>query len=588
MNSSATTSRRARALLLTMLLGALSLVPGCATAPPAEIGEFDEGQARALADQGNFRAAAAEYESMADDDRQNRAALLLRAAESLREEGDWAGVTRIADSINRKRLTDTQALRLELLLAERSLARDDVEGAWARLQLLPEARQPGARARQLELRARTLAARGDLLGAARLHVEMAALLEAGQQRANERDLVAVLARMPAADLQRNFNEVAAEDPLRPYIEQALRSLGSTPVRRLPQPTRAVGTLLPDAGGDWQREGAEQIERLALLVPLTGPFAAAGRAVRDGALAAHFADPAARVHLDVIDSGLTPASAVEAYVDAVTRGAQRVIGPLPREQVAAVFAQPQLPVPLLALNAGEEDAPPPAGSHVFGLAPEEEGAAIVQRLAQRGLRSPLVIVNHEDWSQRAARALAAHLELDGAKPSARIELPTGVDYGAVLDGVGALSFDAVVLALRPQQARLLLAQWRERGLPVHPWLATSHIYSGTPNRNLDRDLEGVEFCDAPWLADLASGLPARAALKRDLPTAESAPRLFALGLDAYRLVPYLEGLRGHPDAYLDGANGQLTVDAAGRVRRLPAWLRFVDGQPRATEGALLAQ
>lgn len=579
MKSRVKPAHRARFWLKALLLTSLTLLAGCATAPPSEIGEFDEGQARTLADQGDFRAAAREFERMADDDRQNRAALLLRAAESLREEGDWAGVDAIVQRIQRKRLTEAQHLRLELLLAEESLARNDAEGAWARLQLLPEARQPGARARQLELRARTLAARGDLLAAARVHIEIAALLDADQRRGNDRDLVAVLTRMPAADLQRQFNEVAVDDPLRRYLEDALRSLGSTPVRRLPQPTRAIVGM--------PTEGQAPVERLALLVPLTGPLASAGRAVRDGFLSAHFA-AGASLHLDVLDSGLTPESAVEAYVDAVTRGAQRIVGPLPRDQVAAVLAQPQLPVQVLALNAGENDAPPPAGSHVFGLAPEEEGAAIAQRLRERNLRAPLLILNHEDWSQRAAQALTSHLELDDAKPAARIELPAGVDFSSVLDGVAAHTFDSVVMALRPQQARLLLALWRERGLAVHPWLATSHIYSGSPNRNLDHDLEGVEFSDAPWLADLSAGLPARAALKRELASADAAPRLFALGLDAYRLVPYLDSLRLHPDTYLDGANGQLTVDSAGRVRRLPAWLRFVEGQPRATAGALLAQ
>ena len=272
MNPSAPSTRHARKPWLTALLVLALLLAGCATAPPSEIGEFDEGQARVLAEAGDFRAAAAEYERMADDDRQNRAALLLRAAESLREESDLAGVDAIVQRIQRKRLTETQALRLELLLAEQSLARNDVEGAWARLQMLPEARQPGARARQLELRARTLAARGDLLAAARVHIEIAPLLDASQQRGNERDLIAVLARIPAGELQRQFNQVAAGDPLRPYLEQALRTLGSAPVRRLPQPTRAVGSLVPGSSGDWQREGAVQVERLALLVPLTGPFA----------------------------------------------------------------------------------------------------------------------------------------------------------------------------------------------------------------------------------------------------------------------------------------------------------------------------
>ncbi len=573
--------------LRVFALGLLLCLAGCATAPPAEMGEFDEGQARMLAEAGDFRAAAAEYERMADDDRQNRAALLLRAAESLREEGDWAAASEVISRIKRNRLTQNQYLRLELLLVEQSLARNDFEAAWARLQSLPEARQPGARARQLELRAQALAARGDLLGAARVRIEIAPLLDEGQQRSNERDLVAVLARVPAADLQRHFNEIPVDDPLRPFLEKALRTLGSTPVRRLPQPTRAIGSLLPGSGGDWQREGAAPVDRLALLVPLTGPLAGAGKAVRDGVLAAHFANPASRTRIDIIDSGLTPASAVEAYVDAVTRGAQRVVGPLTREQVAAVFAQSQFPVPVLALNSGESDAPPPPGNHVFGLAPEEEGAALAQRLGKKGLRAPLLIVNREDWSQRASQAIASHLEIDGARPAARIELPAGVDFSATLDAVGGTVFDSVVLALRPQQARLLVAQWRERGMPVQPWLATSHVYSGSPNLSLDRDLDGIEFADAPWLAGVSAGLPPRQSLKQ-LSGAESAPRLFAFGMDAYRVVPFLAWLGANPDTYLDGASGQLTVDTAGRVRRLPAWLRFVDGQPRSTDGALVTQ
>jgi len=581
-------NRGLRVLFRVLTLSLVCWLVGCATAPPSEMGEFDEGQARTLAEAGDFRAAAAEYQRMADDDRPNRAALLLRAAESLREEGDWAAVSEVISRIQRNRLTANQLLRLDLLLVEQSLARNDIDGAWARIQSLPEARQPGARTRQLELRAQTLAARGDLLGAARVRVEIAPLLDANQRRSNERDLVAVLARMPAGDLQRHFNEIPVEDPLRPYLEQALRTLGSAPVRRLPQPTRSVGSLLPGSGGEWQREGAVPVERLALLVPLIGPLAAAGRAVRDGVLAAHFANPGARTRIDIIDSGLTPASAVEAYVDAVTRGAQRVLGPLPRDQVAAVFAQPQLPVPLLALNSGESDAPPPQGNHVFGLAPEEEGAALAQRLGQKGLRAPLLIVNREDWSQRASQAIASHLEIDDARPAARIALPTGVDYSSILDGVSAHAFDSVVLALRPQQARLLVAQWRERGLPVQPWLATSHVYSGSPDRNLDRDLESIEFADAPWLAGVSAALPARQTLKQQLSSAESAPRLFAFGMDAYRVVPFLAWLGANPDAYLDGASGQLTVDSVGRVRRLPAWLRFVDGQPRSTDGALVAQ
>ncbi len=579
---------RSRRFWQAAVIALCCMLAACVTAPPSEIGEFDEGNARTLAEAGNFRGAALEYQRMAGEDRQNRAALLLRAAESLREEGDWQAVLQVVDRIQRDRLTDSQILRLELLLVEAALARDDVEGAWARLQLLPEATQTGARSRQLELRARALAARGDLIGSARVRLEIAPLLDPRQQRSNEADIVAALARIPAPELQQQFDSLEREDPLRPLIEEALRKLGATPIRRLPQPTHAVGGSQAAEDGDWQREGYARIERVALLLPLTGPLAAAGRAVRDGVLAAHFSDRGERAEVSVLDTGSTAQSAVEAYVDAVTAGAQRVIGPLSREQVAALFSQRELPVPVLALNAPEDDAPPPPGHHLFGLAPEEEGAAIAQRLKQGGFTSPLVLVSREDWSLRSAQALASYLRLDGIEVAAPVEVPSGVDFRQTLEQARAQSFDSVVIALRPQQARLLRAQWREAVLPQVRWLATSHVYAGSSNASLDRDLDGIEFLDAPWLSGLNSVAPTRSSLKRELPSADAAPRLFALGLDAYRLTPYLDWLQQHPEGYLSGANGQLTVDPEGRVRRLPAWLQFSNGQPRATQGALFVE
>jgi outer membrane PBP1 activator LpoA protein len=103
---------------------------------------------------------------------------------------------------------------------------------------------------------------------------------------------------------------------------------------------------------------------------------------------------------------------------------------------------------------------------------------------------------------------------------------------------------------------------------------------------DGDLDGVEFCDAPWLFDAQPGLPARAQIAAALPSARgTAARLFAFGMDAWNLVPYLEWLRSHPGSYLPGASGQLTADAFGRVRRVLAWARFDNGLARPLSGSL---
>jgi outer membrane PBP1 activator LpoA protein len=122
----------------------------------------------------------------------------------------------------------------------------------------------------------------------------------------------------------------------------------------------------------------------------------------------------------------------------------------------------------------------------------------------------------------------------------------------------------------------------------PVFATSHVYSGDANPGLDRDLDGVEFCDAPWLFGPVPGRPDRATISRQIASANGVgARLFAFGMDAYALLPYMDWLIAHPDAYLDGATGQLTADSFGRVHRLIGWARFSNGIARPAEGALSA-
>ncbi|EIL87474.1 penicillin-binding protein activator, partial [Rhodanobacter sp. 115] len=63
------------------------------------------------------------------------------------------------------------------------------------------------------------------------------------------------------------------------------------------------------------------------------------------------------------------------------------------------------------------------------------------------------------------------------------------------------------------------------------------------------------------------------------------RLFAFGMDAWNLVPYIGWMREHPGSYLPGASGQLAADAFGRVRRVLIWAKFQDGVARPIGGDL---
>jgi outer membrane PBP1 activator LpoA protein len=317
-----------------------------------------------------------------------------------------------------------------------------------------------------------------------------------------------------------------------------------------------------------------------------------QSIRDGFLAAYFAtDDAARPDVRIYDSGKTPADAVAAYKQAVADGADHVVGPLQRESVGELFHQ-TLTAPVLALNHPDTGEVPPPGSAEFGLLPDAEGAQVAEHMHERGITRAAVITADTDWAQRAALAFRAQFEAGGGQVVGAAQLRENeVNFKAAIQesakGLGDPADSGVFISMRPQQARLLLPQLKIAAVSA-PVFATSHVYAGDANPGLDRDLDGVEFCDAPWLFGPVPGRPDRATVGRQIASANGVgARLFAFGMDAYALLPYLGWLLTHPDAYLSGATGDLTADSFGRVHRLIGWARFDQGIAHAVDGALAA-
>ncbi|MBX3701746.1 MAG: penicillin-binding protein activator [Dokdonella sp.] len=445
-------------------------------------------------------------------------------------------------------------------------------------------------AERLEQRASDELARGDTFAAARTRAELDRTLEGGARDANRQTLRALLAELDLATLRADAERLGGDDPLRPWLEQALRERGEPLPRNLPQPSRQIDTLAADQ--DLRAEGYRAPRQVALLLPQSSTVAAVAQSIRDGFMTAWFADPPAqRPQLRIYDSGRNSQDAIAAYRQAVADGADRVVGPLLREAVGALFHE-SLTAPLLALNHPDTGEVPPAGSAEYGLLPEAEGAQVAERMLQRGIHQAAIMRADADWANRAASAFRAQFEAAGGAIAAQVQLADkDINYAApIREATASLAQDgtaAVFISLRPQQARLLVAQLRAARVAV-PVLATSHIYAGDANATLDRDLNGVEFCDAPWLFGPIAGRPDRSAVTAQIDSANGAGgRLFAFGMDAYALLPYIDWLVAHPDAYLNGATGQLTADHFGRVHRLVGWARFDNGLAVPVTGALEA-
>jgi outer membrane PBP1 activator LpoA protein len=190
---------------------------------------------------------------------------------------------------------------------------------------------------------------------------------------------------------------------------------------------------------------------------------------------------------------------------------------------------------------------------------------VARLArEHGMQNALLVVADTPLGQRMARAFAEEWRaLDGAL-AAQLVIPAQDKLADFKAQAATHPADMIFLAAGAAQGRLV----RPYLDPAIPTYGTSHLYDGATRSVQNLDLVAVHFVDMPWLID--PGNPAFSAYR---PVAEPGSaeqqRLFALGLDAYRLVPLLAAGAAPGKKLLDGATGTISMTEGGvLVRELP--------------------
>lgn len=575
-----------------MFVACLLATTGCVTVPTfTPVDTQAAADAEAMYRQGELERAAVAFLNLAARSGSDDAAhFRLRAAEARRDNGDLKGAAIALDGIKRRRLPGDEPLRLDLIDAEIALDRGDAEFAESRIRDIDAEAHPPLRLRVLELRARAQAASSRPLASARTRARMDGLLEGVDRDRNRDALLAVLATIPTAERQQRARELPQNDALWPWLNHVASATSQFPGDGALRPLSPVGMLVgsPVTGG-----------RVALLLPMTGSIASVAAAIRDGFFTAYFADPnEQRPQVTVYDAGRSPEDALAAYGRAVGDGVDRVVGPLQREAVGRLFAQ-VLPVRVLALNHPDSGAAPPPGSAEFGLPPDVEGTQAAERMLARGIRSSAIITGDAEWAERASQAFRVRFERDGGRVAGQARLRQDeVNYRDAIrsatSGFASSPVDAeaatsgIFISMLPQQARLLVPQLKIASVSA-PVFATSHVYSGERNVGLDRDLDGVEFSDAPWLLGPMLGKPDRDEIINQISSANgSGARLFALGMDAYNLLGVIDALLANPGQYAEGATGQLTADPQGRIFRTLAWAQFENGVARPSLGTLTSQ
>jgi hypothetical protein len=138
-------------------------------------------------------------------------------------------------------------------------------------------------------------------------------------------------------------------------------------------------------------------------------------------------------------------------------------------------------------------------------------------------------------------------------------------------------DFVFILARPLKARQLVPQLKFHRSGRLPLFATSHAYTGHADPQQDIDLNDLFITDIPWMfAAETNDDPAYLTLQGQPQAMGGLLRLYAMGVDAYRLLPELNQLNSDNSMAFQGATGRLSVNELGQVQREMQWGRFRQG------------
>jgi hypothetical protein len=592
----------------------ISLLSACATGPEKSV---DEIISDAVRDQTDMEAqadgmSAEDYIGLASESSgKQREQYLLKAAELLYQRGDLGLATSQLQTLDAETSARSHQLQISLLAAKIALANENPRQAIELLPPLKELPLP----QYIEAKQISADANVDLgyqLAAVRIRVELEHYMKTEEEIAQNHEAIwAALQRTP--DISLHPSKVDKKTT-RGWIDLARQLRGAqTDMSEMQDRMLDWGTRYPDHPvsnlflnqllAEYQMTYTPA-SSIAVMLPMQGKYKSVTDAIQAGIVTAWYKQGSSEKPLlrfyDTSDENI---SFDELYQQAILDGASYIIGPLDKTRINKLAQAGSLDVPILTLNYAENPLSLSDRLYQFGLLPEDEARQVAELAIRDNHTTAAVLVPDSDWGRRLQDAFSRRFEELGGSVLSVQRYPTNVDdYSRPLKMLFNLDdsearhkdlqrvlgtrlnfmpyrrqdIDMIFLAGTNREARGIIPALKFHHAGDLPVYATSHVYSGYLDKNADRDLDGVIFCDLPWT------LTTDNTLKQNFNTTwkdqRTYTRLFALGIDAYNIVQNLQYLKTHNYARFSGETGSISMDENQRLHRELLWAKFKNGKP----------
>lgn len=342
-------------------------------------------------------------------------------------------------------------------------------------------------------------------------------------------------------------------------------------------------------------------RIALMLSMQGEYEVPGTTLLDGFMFGYF-QAAARgtpvPEVRILDT--SNINIADAYSDALTGGAEMLIGPMRKSEVEGLLAYPQLAVPVVTLNRIDRPLQNhPQNFYQFGLSPLDEIDQIVERAWRQNFRRVVLISQQGGWSERAGQYFSERWKQAGGdvieivsynntdndftpllKPALNVDsseqrslqLERLLGRNLEFTPRRRQDLDFVVLLAYPDKARQIKPALDFLYAGDVPVYATSYVFSGSDEADTNRDLSGIEFTAMPWTVSGNMAKPLQPPENLHI----AYRQLYALGYDAYLLHTGMQIMTAATPLPVFGATGILQLEN-GIVKRRERWARFDAGK-----------
>ena len=310
--------------------------------------------------------------------------------------------------------------------------------------------------------------------------------------------------------------------------------------------------------------------IAVILPLSGDFQAAGKAVRDGIVRSSFYEAKGlRGTLNFYDS---EAQSMASILEMIGKSnASHILGPLLKEN-CNVFAQisKETSSPILLLNYIAENIEKSKHQYSLGLSIGHEIDSLMKEINQKAFDNILIVSNNSSWASRSKNLF----EDKWLKTitSANFENPSDIT-GSISTAVGVetsnsrkesidkiirrpikflprtrTDIDAIIAFISPSESETLESILKFHFLEETPVFASSQ--SELHNRTFSElKVRSLEF---PFISQKNN---ANVFLKDQFELrTRFNQELFALGMDAFRLLQLIEIFSVAPDLKIHGQTG----------------------------------